>query len=194
MLAVRTRKRAARPIEGAVNGGRAGVEQRADLLRAPAEHVPQNEDRPLPRRKRLQGDHKSQCNCLPLIVARFRVALHGRKPPVREGLDPDRLHDRRAARVTEFGFWEEIGRQSAAGSPGELVQAGVCGDLVQPGPKGGAGLIRAEPFPRLEQRLLNEILRVHHRTQHAIAVNVKLAAIGLGELGECFPVACLGGF
>ena len=48
------------PLEGAVDRGDAGVEQLGDLGRLPAQHLAQDEHRPLPGRQVLEGGDEGQ--------------------------------------------------------------------------------------------------------------------------------------
>jgi hypothetical protein len=66
----------------------------------------------------------------------------------------------------------------------ELVEAGVRGDPVEPRPHRGAPLEAIERSPGLQERLLSGILGVVERAEHAVAVHLQRAAVGVDELGE----------
>ena len=52
---------------------------------------------------------------------------------------------------------------------------------------------RRQPAPGAQQRVLQRVLGVVHRAEHAVAVGVQLRAVGLEQAAECILVALLGG-
>src|SRR6185503_3593683 len=66
----------------------------------------------------------------------------------------------------------------------ERVQAGIGGDLVEPGPEWGAARVRVPPAPRTQERLLDQVLRFLEGAEHAVAVDVQLAPVALDLLAE----------
>ena len=66
--------------------------------------------------------------------------------------------------------WTVVRRKDSARSAGDQSEAGVRGDPVEPGPQRAAALEASQPAPRAEQCLLNGILGVLNRAEHAVAV------------------------
>src|SRR4029450_7496930 len=75
----------------------------------------------------------------------------------------------------------------------ESVEAGIRRDSVQPGPEGRPALEALSLPPGSEERLLDEILGVFDRAEHAVAVHLQLAAVRLDERCERSLVAGAGG-
>src|SRR5258708_3024106 len=65
-----------------------------------------------------------------------------------------------------------------------MVETRVRRDAVEPGPNHGSSFEAGPPLPCSKQRLLHQVLRLIERPEHAIAVQVKLFPIRLGESGE----------
>src|SRR5258708_7739633 len=65
-----------------------------------------------------------------------------------------------------------------------MVETRVGRDAVEPGPNHGSSFEAGPPLPCSKQRLLHQVLRLIERPEHAIAVQVKLFPIRLGESGE----------
>src|SRR6266566_6897638 len=61
------------PVHGAVDGGNAGLEEVGDLLRLPAEHIAQDQGRPLAAGQRLERGEKGQRDALTYVVVRLRI-------------------------------------------------------------------------------------------------------------------------
>jgi hypothetical protein len=66
----------------------------------------------------------------------------------------------------------------------QLVQAGVGGDPVEPGPQARAAGEAAAPAPGPQQRLLHQVLGVLEGAEHAVAVQMELAPVALGQRGK----------
>jgi hypothetical protein len=167
------------PLEGAVGGGDAGVEQRRGLGRRPAQHVPQDQRRPLPGRQDLQGDQERQLDRLPaddLLVGRVVGRDDLVEQPVRVGLQP-RHPDARPL----------PGRPP--GTAPQHVEAHVGGDAVQPGPEQDVAAELVPVAPRPQVGLLERILGLVEAGQHPVAVDVQLAAVAFGQRGERRRVA-----
>ena len=64
-----------------------------------------------------------------------------------ERFQPDRLRHGRRGRGKRVGGRVKSGGQSTPGAAGERVQAGIRGDLVQPGAQRSAPLIGIQAFP-----------------------------------------------
>ena len=62
-------------LEGAVDRGDTGVEQLGDLVGVPAEHLPQDQHRPLARRQVLEGGDEGKTDGLPGGGELGRVAV-----------------------------------------------------------------------------------------------------------------------
>ena len=103
---------------------------------------------------------------------------------VRVRLEPDRLGDRRAGRRARLGRRAEVVRQHPLAAPLELGEAHVGGDRVQPRPRRGAFAQAGRAAPRADQRLLQGVLGVVHRAEHAVAMRVQLGSVQLDQPGE----------
>jgi hypothetical protein len=110
-------------LQRAVHGVDGVAEEFRDVLRRPAEHVPQDQHGPRARREVLDRDQVRQLDRLPRDGDGLRLVRVTRgqfvEQPVRVGLQPPRL---------------AAGRGLGA-ALGEQVQAGVGGDPVEPGPE-----------------------------------------------------------
>jgi hypothetical protein len=71
----------------------------------------------------------------------------------------------------------------------ELVEAGVGGDAEEPGLDGGAALEARAPAPGAQERLLDGVLGVGGRAEHAVAVQQQGAAERLHDVVEGALVA-----
>jgi hypothetical protein len=160
------------------------------------QHVAQDQDSPLSCRQVLQRRREGKLDPLSLLVAGVRAeraAVEG-EPLVRVGLEPDRLEHRLRRAVVRVGRRRVVDRQHAFRAAFDCLQARVGGDLVQPGAKRASPLEPRQPPPGAEQRLLQRVLGVRHRAEHAVAVGLEREAIRLDELAECLLVAPTGGF
>jgi hypothetical protein len=66
----------------------------------------------------------------------------------------------------------------------EDPQAGVGRDLVEPGAEGGLPPIRRTAAPGAKERVLERVLGVLERAEHAVGVHLELTAVALDELRE----------
>ena len=129
-----------------------GVEQLGDLVGLPAQHVAQDQDGALPRRQVLQRGDERQPDRLPRHRPLGRVGVLRQHLPVERSAPPtpsghgaprERVLDRRVRRAGE------VHRQRPALAAGELVEADVGGDPVEPGPQRRAALeVRPAPARR----------------------------------------------
>jgi hypothetical protein len=103
---------------------------------------------------------------------------------VRVRLEPHVLDDRHAGRGMRVCSGAVVDRQHALRSPRDLGQTRVRGDRVQPRSQRAATLETSQPAPRPQQRLLQRIVGVEDRTEHPVAVGVKLAAERLDQVLE----------
>ena len=112
--------RRAGALQRAVHRGDAGVERVRGLLCREAQHLAQDQHRALVRRQQLQGGDEGELHGLALLVAGVRggVAVLDAEGLVREGLDPDRLHQRLADAAVR------VGRRARSRSAGSAWAAG----------------------------------------------------------------------
>ena len=121
----------------------------------------------------------------PRVRARSRHALEQRRPDRAPARSARPGASARAARTRPAAA---LARPAAAVA--QRVQAAVGGDPVQPGAQRRAPSKLLEPAPGGEQRLLQQVLGVLHRAEHAVAVQLELAPVGVGELAKRVLVAC----
>jgi hypothetical protein len=174
--------RLARPLEGAVGRGYARVEQGRRLLRRQAQHVAEYQHRALGRRQVLDGRQEGELNRLPGDHRRIRPGLgvgNLLEQLVRVGLQPGQVAE--AARGRD--------RLRTAAVAFERVEAGVGRDPVEPGPKRRAPLEAFAVAPRAQVSLLEQVLGVLERAEHAVAVHLELAPVALEERSELGLVA-----
>ena len=160
------------PLQRAVHGVDGVPEELRDVLRRPAEHVPQDQHGPRARREVLDCDQVRQLDRLPRDGDGLRLVRVARgqlvEQPVRVGLQPQHL---------------AAGRRLRA-ALGEQVQAGVGGDPVQPGPERRPPLEGLPPPPGTQERLLHGVLGVLERPEHPVAVHVQLPPVPLRQPRE----------
>ena len=161
-------------LERAVHRRGRRVQRLRDLARREPKHLAQDQHGPLARRQVLQRSDERELDALALLVARLgcRVAVLEPEVLVRVGLDPDRFDERRARTGVRPRRRAVVEPQDALGPFRERVEARVRRDLVEPWPQRPARLEAAEPAPRAEQRLLQGVLGVLQRAEHAVAVRV----------------------
>jgi len=75
----------------------------------------------------------------------------------------------------------------------EEVDAGVGGEPVEPGGKGGLALEPGKALPGVEESLLGEVGGIVGVVRHAVGQVIDLALVGLHQLGKGVLVARLGG-
>ena len=78
----------------------------------------------------------------------------------------------------------ESQRGQAPRAAPQQVEADVRRDAVQPGAEQRAAVEAVAAAPRPQERLLHRVLGLVERREHPVAVDVQLAAVPLGELGE----------
>ncbi len=178
-------------LERAGHGLLGGAEDAGRLAGGEAEHVAQEQHGPLPRRQPLHRGDEGQRDRLACLVPGLRSWFGGGQPleqVVRTGLEPGRLAEpgglgRRRARRH---------RPLAPAHRAPHVQAAAGGDPVQPGPDRGAPLEPAQALPGRQQRVLQGVLRVLHRTEHPVAVHPQFPLVRPDELAERVPVTRAG--
>ena len=165
--------RCARPLESTVGGGDARLEEGSCLDCRPAEHVADDQRGALPRRQDLQCGEECELDRLALdddrvglVVARCDLVQQS----VRVRLQPRHLG-------------KGVKGRHLPGPAPDRVHADVGRDAVEP----SAERLSREPLaaaPCPEERLLDRVLRLVERAEHPVAVDVQLAPMALGELGE----------
>jgi hypothetical protein len=163
-------------LQRAVHRRDADLEQLGDLARRPVEHLAQDEHRALARRQELDHGEERQLDRLAPDHGRVRLLARRRdlgllEQPVGIGLQP-----RQVAEGAE--------RRHPPPVALDRVEAGVRRDLVEPRPEPVVALEAGAAAPRAQERLLDEVLGLLERAEHAVAVDVQLAPVALGQLGE----------
>ena len=154
-----------------------------DLGGVEAEHVTQDEHRALLWRQPLQPRRERERDRLALLVARVGPGCDvgdAVEQHVGVGLEPDGLGP--AARLGHVLHRLDPPRSPRAGP--QRVQTAVGRDPVEPRPQRGALVEPLEAAPGGEQRLLHQVLGVLCRADDAVAVELQLAAVALGQLAE----------
>jgi hypothetical protein len=160
----------ARSLQRAVDRRRRGFQQLGDLGGAELHDVAQDQHRALTRRKLLEGRGDRQPDTV---------------PNAERGLGCQRI-GQRLKPVVAAAVWVEVGvrvvrtgtqprGQHPAGSVFQSAQTSGGGNPVQPGSQRGAFFERRVAAPASQVSLLDEILGIVHRAEHAIAVRNQLA-------------------
>jgi len=161
-------KGVARPLQRAVDTRGRAAERLRHLPRAPCKDVAEDQHCALAGRKDLHERDEGQGDALLLVEVRGWVGRIAQKP-IGIRLEMRYRHDRRWAPGPFFGPEE-----SRPPSSGQLVQAGVGGDPVEPSTEWRPPLERSDPSPGLEQGLLEQVIGVRQRRGHAVAVEMDL--------------------
>ena len=175
-------ERRARPLQRPLDRGFGAVEHLRDLGGVKAQHVPQHERGPLPRRQMLQPSHEGEADRLSRLVACLRPWSGVREPfeqNVGIRVEPDRLDS-----AGGLGRLDHAGLLGSASAAAKRVQAAVGRDPVEPRAQGGACLETVESAPRRQQRLLHLVFRVLQRAENSVAVQLQLPPIRLDQLPE----------
>ena len=158
----------------------ARVEELGDLLGLPAEHLAQDQDRPLPRRQVLERGDERESDRLAGDGDVGRIAAGRDGAVVRYGLDPGRLGQRRRrAAASAVSGRVEVDRPGPSLARALHVEADVRRDLVQPRAEGRPALERVVAAPRPDERLLDRVLRLERRAQDPVAVAGQLDPVRL---------------
>ena len=167
----------------------------ASATRRPeAQDLAHDQHGPLVGRQELQRRDEGQLDRLALLVAgvgRVEAVLHG-EGLVRVGLHPHRLDHRLAGAVMRVRGGAVVHGEHPLGALRDRVEAGVGGDPVEPGAQGAAALEPRQAAPGPQERLLERVLGIVHRSQHPVAVRVKLAVAGADQPLERGLVAAPG--
>jgi len=94
---------------------------------------------------------------------------------------------------SRFGWWTMHFRQHPRGAraSGERVQARIRGDAIEPVTDRGSAVEARNRSPRAQQCVLDEVLGIMERAEHAIAVDLQLSPVRLSELLKRLVVATL---
>ena len=156
--------------EHAFNRFGAGVKEPSHLVSLPAQHVAQDQRRPLLRGESLQRRHERQPNAL----ARHRdiggVAVGGEHPVIVDRADPHVLGQGSARQRIARRRRADLHRQRPPAAGLEHVDADIGGDSEQPRPQRRPPLEAVECPPGPHERLLHGVLGLERRAEHAVAV------------------------
>jgi hypothetical protein len=182
-------------LQGAVDRDGCGVERGGGFAGREAEDVAEDQYGALACGQVLKCRDEGELDALALLIAGLRAgqAAAESQPRIRVGFQPHRLGDWLGGVVVGVGGGPVVEREHASGPPLDRSEAGVGGDLVEPGADRASALEPWQGAPGAQQRLLQGIFGVGGRGEHAVAVGVQLAAVGSGESGEGVVVAPLGG-
>jgi hypothetical protein len=123
------------------------------------------------------------------------IGIVGEDASVRNGLDPRRLGDRSGQRDVGVHLLADLHRACAPDAPLEHVETDVRRDPVEPRAKRGAALEAVVAPPRAQERVLNRVLGLERRAEHAVAVAGQLGAVllelelgGNGDVGHLLTI------
>ena len=187
-------ERGASPLQGAVDRGDARLQQLGSLGRLPAEHLAEDQHRALLRRQVLQSRDEREPDRLARDCDVGGIAVVVQHERVGHRLDPGHFGERREIRLHRLSGRAEIHRSRSSLTACDHVQADVRRDPVEPRAQRRAALEPAQALPGAEQRLLDGVLGLEGRAEHAIAVAGELAAVDLEralELAAGEDRACL---
>jgi hypothetical protein len=185
-------------LERAIDRRDRRVKQPAGFRGRPSQDVAEEQDGTLPWREMLdRGDERELhglAHLIPRIRARrgIRDALEG---GIRVGLKPWDFCRRLALWHPVRWGTKSFGKHSSRVRPaGEEIQARVGGDPIEPSPERARSpeSERADPTPSTEECLLDKVLGVVETAEHAIAVELQLPPVRLGQTIERLPIAPLG--
>src|SRR6266545_4573682 len=143
----------------------------------------------------LERRDEGELDALTLLVASLggSKAVREAERLIRVGVHPHRLEEWLRGAIVGIRRGAVVDRQHALGPPLDRLQAGVGGDLVEPGPQRAAALEPGQPPPGTQQRLLERVLGIRDRAEHSVAVGVKLSVVGTYEPAEGILVTLPGG-
>lgn len=183
--------RRACPLQSALHGGDADTDGPRRLVGRQAEHPPQYQYGPLPGGQHLQGREEGELDRLSPDGLFTGVALAGlaAQEPVRDRLQPPAVGGERTILLSPVHRSGDVEREDAALALLKKGQAHIRGDPVEPGPDRRLAPKGRPPAPRPEQGLLQQILRLHERSAHPVAVQPQLTPVRLNRLGERWTTA-----
>ena len=113
-----------------------------------------------------------------------RLALDHDVGGVGNWLDPGDLRQRAQVLEDRLARRPEVHRARAALLAAEHVEADVRGDAVEPRAQRRSALEALEAAPGADERLLDRVLGLERRGEHAVAVGLELGAVLLQLLLE----------
>src|SRR5215467_13719890 len=167
----------------AVDRRGADGERLADLGVAEAKHVVEQQGGALTRRQALQGGDEGKADLLP--ADDFVLGAH--RPGevvIADRLHPGQLRLGRCERRTGPRRGAVTGRVTARLACPQHVEADVGGDPVEPRGEGPRPVVRAKPAPGPLQRVLNRVLGVGARPEHAVAMAEDRPLLRPGQSGK----------
>src|SRR4029450_11742327 len=176
-------KRDARPLQGAVDRRGADIQEPSGFSGRPAQHVTQDERRPLLRREKLNDCEERDFDRFAAQHDRFRVGI-----VLRDRLDQG-VWNRLKPRNLVGRRWSAVllrlrGQNGPPFVAGDGIEADVGCHAVEPRTK-WRSLYEALPIaPRAEKRVLQRILGVVEGAEHAIAVDQQLTTMAASEMVE----------
>jgi pimeloyl-ACP methyl ester carboxylesterase/DNA-binding CsgD family transcriptional regulator len=167
---VRAHRGDARPraLERTVDCLGGGVEQLGDLARLPAQHVAQDQDGSLARREDAAHEEERA----PDVV--------GGRGEVGGVVGPEGL----GTVLERAGPGLEVDRHRVAPAPIARVDADVRRDPVQPRPQRRPTLEAVDVRPTPDERVLDSVLGIGGRAEHARAVPLQLATVRFERPGQ----------
>ena len=149
--------------------GDGGVQALGHFGGGPAEHIGQQQRRPLARRQVLQRRDEREPDALAQCRALGRIGVLRQGARIRDRLEPVRARAivERVVHRADRAFFH---RTRAARAVVQRVQAHVGRDPVQPRAQRRALVEAFEAAPGADHGLLHRVVRVGGRTQHAVAV------------------------
>ena len=147
-------------LQGAVHRRNRGLQQLRHLPGREAEHLAQNQDRPLRRRQMLERSDEGKLEGLALLVASVGRRVTSVELLVRIRLDPNRLDERLTGFEGRAARRAVVDRKDALWPPRDRVQAGIGGDPVEPGAKRTATLELLQPAPCPQEGVLQRVVCV----------------------------------
>jgi hypothetical protein len=158
-----------------------------DLLGGKAEDISQDEHRALLGRQLLQRcDERQLYGLAPLVAGIGRAGpVLDSQPLIGVGLDPDRVVDG----YLRLGRRTVVDREDPFGAPPDRVDTNVGRDTVKPCPERALTPVGGKRPPGPQQRLLERVLGVVDRSQHAVAVGLEGGTLPLEQPLEDLHVA-----
>jgi hypothetical protein len=144
----------------------------------------------------LESDDEGELDSLALLVASLGGGGRVLDPqlPVGVGLDPDRFtHGIGRLRLARIDPRSVVDREYAPRPPPNCVQTGIRRNPVKPGTYRASSLERRQSAPCAKQRLLQRVLGVVKRPEHAIAVGVQTSPVRFDQAAEGELILAAGG-
>jgi hypothetical protein len=119
-------------LQRTVNRRHAGLEQLGHLGCLPAQHLTQDQHRPLPGGQALQNGDEREADGLPRHRQLGRVTVAGQNTGIRDGLYPCVLRQHWTERPFRCGRRPEVHWPGPTFAAPQHVEAHVSGDAVEP--------------------------------------------------------------